>query len=170
MLRSARSYDPDSYSQMAGMRDDREKFPDKTVQSEKENCDINVIMRRFRVTGQMPPGSVRLPEYADYSEVTDFHTAMNVVRAAREDFMALPADVRKRFGNDPQNFLEFCGDPNNVDEMIKMGLANVRGNGTIDPRDVSRETKDKGDARNSVGGVGESAKTAEGSAGNSAAK
>lgn len=128
------------------MQDDREKFPDKTVQSEKDNCDINVILRRFRVTGQMPPGSTRVPSYGDYDAAGDFQSAMNVIREAQEQFAALPSGVRARFGNDPQMFLEFCSKPENVDEMLKMGLATAN----MDPREVSRETvKESGDVGDS---------------------
>jgi hypothetical protein len=36
--------------------------------------------------------------------------------------MALPADIRFRFLNDPGRFVDFCSDPANRDEMSKMGL------------------------------------------------
>jgi len=130
------------------MQDDQEKFPPKTVQSEKDNCDINVILRRFKVTGQMPPGSMRMPTYGDYDAAGDFQSAMNVIREAQEQFAALPSGVRARFGNDPQQFLEFCSKAENVDEMLKMGLASAN----IDPRDVPREMEkaDVGDSKKRV--------------------
>lgn len=97
----------------------------RTIQSAKADADINVIVKRFGITGQMP-ASVRLPSYGDFSGVSDFQTAMNVVRSAEESFLELPASVRKRFGNNPQAFLEFCSDEANIDEMRKMGLANPK--------------------------------------------
>ena len=53
----------------------------------------------------------------------DFHSSMNVIRAAEEAFNAMPAEVRDRFQNDPGRFLEFANDASNYDEAVKMGLA-----------------------------------------------
>lgn len=118
-VRSAYNYDSDLVSaQTATLNEDA----DMAVQSEKDSCDINVIVRRFGVTGQLPQ-NVAVPRYEDFDSVFDFRTAMNAVVAAKESFGELAAEVRERFSNDPQRFLEFCSDPSNVDEMIKFGLA-----------------------------------------------
>jgi len=95
----------------------------KTQQQFKEECDINTIVRRFGLTGKLPD-NVRVPVSGDFTGVTDFQTAMNSVRRATEDFMALPADLRKRFGNDPQLLMEFMADPNNREDAVKLGLVN----------------------------------------------
>lgn len=92
------------------------------VQSMAEETDINTIVKRFGLTGQLP-SDVRVPTFGDFTEVTDFQTAMNAVLDAEKSFMAMPAEVRKRFGNDPQEFVMFCSDEKNVDEMRKLGLA-----------------------------------------------
>lgn len=91
------------------------------VQSEKDNTDINVIVRRFGVTGQVPV-SLRTPEYGDFSGVFDFQTAMNVVREAQENFAELPAALRRRFHDNPQEFLEFVNNKDNLDEARKLGI------------------------------------------------
>lgn len=98
-----------------------EDNPSMAKQSFAEECDINVMLKRFGITGQMPQG-LRLPEYGDYEQVVDFQTAMNIVVEARETFMEMPAHVRARFHNDPQEFLEFCADEKNKDEAVKLGL------------------------------------------------
>lgn len=100
----------------------RSTTPSLTVQSEKDSCDINVIVRNFGVTGLIPQ-TTRPMLKADFVEVFDFQTAMNTLRSAQEHFMTLPSLVRKRFDNDPQKYLEFVEDPKNVDEMVKLGLA-----------------------------------------------
>lgn len=92
------------------------------IQSAKEECDINTLVKRFGLTGQMPV-DVRPPTYGDFTNIYDFRSAQDALIAAREAFMAMPADVRKRFGHDPQLFLEFCSDEKNLDEMRKLGLA-----------------------------------------------
>ena len=106
-------------SEATGLRCDD---PSLTQQSQAEDADINVLVRRFGLTGQMPE-SVRLPVYMDFDEVFDFATAQRAVLAARQQFMQIPADVRSRFDNDPQKFLEFCTNVENLPEMRKLGLA-----------------------------------------------
>lgn len=90
-------------------------------QSFAEEADINQIMYRFGVSGQLPQ-NVRMPTYDDFSEVNDFQSAMNALVSARESFDAMPANVRARFHNDPAEFVEFCSDVANRDEARKMGL------------------------------------------------
>lgn len=97
------------------------KDPSLTQQQFKDDVDINVLLERFQVTGQLPSG-VRLPTYGDFSGVSDFSSAMSAVVQAQDSFMQLPASIRSRFGNSPQAFLEFCSDPSNKDEIIKLGL------------------------------------------------
>lgn len=93
-----------------------------TVQSAKDEVDINTIVRNFGITGQLPQ-NVRVPQYGDFTDVSDFSSAMEAVRSAQESFGKMDADTRERFGNDPQRFLEFCADEGNLEEMRKLGLA-----------------------------------------------
>lgn len=96
--------------------------PGRTQQQFKDECDINTIVKRFRLTGQVPV-MVRVPQYGDFDTVTDFKSAMDAVSAARDSFLAMPAEVRARFKNDPGEFVEFCSVPENLPEMVKLGLA-----------------------------------------------
>lgn len=96
--------------------------PGRTVQSAKDETDVNLIMKRFTATGVLPQGTFKSPMFGDVSGV-DFRAMMDVVAQANVAFAALPAEVRRRFGHDPKEFVDFCTDPQNVDEMIKMGLA-----------------------------------------------
>lgn len=95
----------------------------RTKQADKDSADINVIMRKFGVTG-VPPVNVRAPTFGDFTGggIVDFHTAMNVIAQTRESFDSVDAHVRARFHNDPQEFVAFCSDPSNADEMVKLGL------------------------------------------------
>lgn len=95
---------------------------DMAIQSAKEECDINTLVKRFGITGQIPVG-VRVPTYGDFTAAVDFRSAQDALIAARESFMAMPWDVRQRFGNDPHEFVKFCSDEANLPEMRKMGLA-----------------------------------------------
>jgi len=96
---------------------------DKTIQSAKDDCDINVIIRRFSSTGQIPPVSAGA-FYGDFTQVEDFHHACNMVLEARDQFMRLPAETRLRFGNDPGRMIEFLQDDKNLDEARALGLCN----------------------------------------------
>jgi len=93
----------------------------RTQQQFRDECDINRILERFNVTGQLPVGSVQ-PEYADFSGVFDYQSACNAVIAANQSFAGLPAKIRNRFGNDPALFLEFVQDEANAEECYQLGL------------------------------------------------
>lgn len=117
-VRSAYNYDRDAASLASGLFCDDESL---TRQSFLEESDINTIVRRFGLSGQLPT-DVRMPRYEDFSEVFDFHSALNAVAAARESFDTMPAAVRSRFQNDPGAFVDFCLAERNRDEATRMGL------------------------------------------------
>lgn len=93
-----------------------------TVQSTRDETDINIMLKRFAVTGQLN-GVERPPPLSAFDEIYDFQTAMNLVRSAQESFYALDATVKERFHYDPQEFLAFCSDDANLEEMRKLGIA-----------------------------------------------
>lgn len=94
-----------------------------TKQEFKEECDINVIIARNKKTGELPRVYFKNPIYGDFSNIPSYENAFNMVKQADEDFMQLDARIRKRFDNDPVKFLNFVSDPNNVQEMIDLGIA-----------------------------------------------
>lgn len=92
-----------------------------TKQSFKDEADINVLVERFGITGQLPDKP--LPEhFGDFSEAVDFQSAMLLVRRAGEDFLTIPAQVRERFDNDPQKLMAFLAKETNRQEAIDLGL------------------------------------------------
>lgn len=95
-----------------------------TLQSHAEDADINNIVRRFGVTGEVPI-TTRMPTYMDASEGWDFRRALETVMQAEEAFMQVPAEVRARFRNDPAAFADFVENPANLDELRKLGLAAI---------------------------------------------
>lgn len=117
--RKVNAYDPDAVSKENGFETVGES---RTQQHQAAETDINLIVKRFRVTGLMPVGA-RLPSYGDFDSVVDYRTAMDAIIAAEKSFMALPANIRDRFDNDPSRFMEFCDNKDNLDELRKMGLA-----------------------------------------------
>ncbi|AXH77115.1 MAG: internal scaffolding protein [Microviridae sp.] len=94
-----------------------------TVQADAVDADINVIVARFGITGQ-PPQELPFVTNVDLSEAPDtYQGALDILERARESFNSLPASTRSKFSNDPGQFMDFCSDPKNIDEMRKMGLA-----------------------------------------------
>lgn len=119
VTRAYRHYDSDGVSDDTGLEC---RDPSLAVQSQRDEADINTIVRNFGITGKLPE-NVRVPSYGDFESVDDYRSAIHAIRDAEKSFMAMPADVRARFDNDPQLFLEFCVDPSNLEEMRKLGLA-----------------------------------------------
>ncbi|AXH74981.1 MAG: internal scaffolding protein [Microviridae sp.] len=101
--------------------DTGEESPSMTQQQFAAECDINEIVRRFGLTGELPDG-YRPPVSGDFTNVGDFQSAMNAVRQAEESFMALPAGMRERFNNDPQQLIDFVSNDKNRDEAMELGL------------------------------------------------
>jgi len=94
---------------------------DYAVQDSKEECDINTIVRRFGLTGQLPVAAIP-PQYTDYEQVFDYHTAMNTILEAEKTFSSLPWDVRKRFDHNPNQLLEFISNESNRKEAVALGF------------------------------------------------
>lgn len=92
-----------------------------TVQSYKDDCDINLIVSRFGVTGHLPVAR-SVPEYGNFASMLDYHDALNRLVEAREAFETLPAKVRERFRNDPGELVGFLQDEANADEAVRLGL------------------------------------------------
>lgn len=119
VLRSALGYDTDNVSRETGLAID----PDDSVvqQQFKDECDINVIVKRFGLTGELPNG-IDMPVSGDFTGVTDFHTALTLVRQAQESFQELPAEIRERFNNEPAKVIAFLDNAQNRDEAIRLGM------------------------------------------------
>lgn len=98
--------------------------PSKAVQSQKEDADINNIVRNFGVTGKLPQ-SVQIPTYGDFDTISDYREAIEAVRAADAAFLAMPSELRSRLDHDPARFVDWCADPANAEEMRKLGLMNA---------------------------------------------
>lgn len=65
----------------------------------------------------------------------DFQEAMFIVAQGKSMFEELPGEIRKRFSNDPAQFLGFVQNPDNMDEMARMGI--LKGNDGIDVHGAS---------------------------------
>jgi len=91
-------------------------------QSFKDECNINNIVKRYSLTGEFTHLALSTPQFGDVTGLR-FQEMMDYLNEAEAAFADLPAEVRRRFGNDPREFVEFASDRANVDELLKMGLA-----------------------------------------------
>lgn len=117
-LRTEYNYDMNEASVESGLKCEDPSMAQVQFQ---EESDINVLVERFGLNGEMPV-SPTVPQYGDFTGINDFQSAMNAVLVAKSQFMELPAKVRSRFDNDPQKLLEFVSDDANIDEARVLGL------------------------------------------------
>lgn len=105
--------------------------PSQTVQSFKDDADINCIIARYQNTGVLVDPTVpvsRTPDFGDFSEMPDFQTAQNVIIAAKNAFDSLPSKIRERFNNDPAAYFDFVRSlrkgSDEYAEAISLGIVN----------------------------------------------
>lgn len=117
-LRTPYNYDKDAATNESGLHCEDASL---AQQHFKEECDINTILEKFNITGLLPQQTLS-PRYGDFSGIGDYHTALNRVIAAQDEFEALPAPIRARFDNDPEKLIEFLENSENRPEAEALGL------------------------------------------------
>lgn len=94
----------------------------RTKQGDALDTDINKIINRFVAHLHAPDPNAPLPTYGDFSNIGDYHTALNKVTEAQTNFNALPSAVRDHVDNDPGEFLKLVFDPDRIGELEELGL------------------------------------------------
>lgn len=113
----------------AGVREGwKSSVPSMTQQQFKDEADINYIVSMYDSSGVMPTfhgdGQPAQPVFGDFASLPDNAQEMyNRMIEAKNNFDNLPLEVRKRFNYDPAAFLDFADNPENLDELVAMGLA-----------------------------------------------
>lgn len=95
----------------------------RTQQHMRDETDMNHIMAKYKKTGVLTHVSAKAMQYGDFSEVPDYQSGLEAIRASQMLFMELPAGLRAEFGNDPGKFVEFATNPENLETMREYGLA-----------------------------------------------
>ena len=95
----------------------------RTKSEFKDECDINVLMKRYEKQGVLPNMRVGQAAYVDCTVFSDFQTSMQIVHDAERMFLALPSRVRLEFDNDPVKFVAYAQDPANRKRLVELGLA-----------------------------------------------
>ena len=96
--------------------------PSLTKQSFTKECNVNTIMEKYQKTGAIEHVNKNEASYG-YASGQDFSEAMAIIATGKTMFEELPSSIRTKFQNDPAQFLDFVQDPNNLEEMRKLGLA-----------------------------------------------
>jgi len=111
--------------------------PSATLQSFRDDADINCIIARYENTGVLVDPTVpvsRTPEFGDFSDMPDYQTAQNVIVAANNAFNSLSSKIRERFGNDPAAYFRFVQSlkegSEEYAEAVTLGIIDKRPNST----------------------------------------
>jgi phage internal scaffolding protein len=117
-VRTQYNYDRNAASNASGLA-----CPEATLAQQhfKDECDINHIVSLYLKTG-IAPQTAQNASYGDFSHAVDYHTALNQIIAAQDDFMRLPPQLRAEFKNDPGALLDFLSNEENRDRAIELGL------------------------------------------------
>jgi len=134
-LRTPYNYDRDAATNESGLACEE---PSLAQQHFKDECDINNILRQFNITGLLPESPLS-PRYGDFTGIGDYHTALNRVIAAQDEFEALPAQIRARFNNDPAELIEFLEDDKNRPEAESLGLVDKAAAGDVEAAKTTPE-------------------------------
>ena len=94
-------------------------------ESQKQLTDVSVLLEPAIKNGLLRHSTKFTEEYDDIPSIT-YQDALQTVATATQMFQELPNAWRKRFHNDPKEFLEFTANPENATEMQKMGM--LKGN------------------------------------------
>lgn len=119
-LRTPYNYDTIAASNESGLHCEDATL---TQQHFKDETDINNILRQFNITGLLPENKLS-PRYGDFTGISDYQSALNAVIAAESEFDGLPAQIRARFNNNPEELIQFLENDQNLDEAVKLGLVN----------------------------------------------
>ncbi|AXL14563.1 internal scaffolding protein [Microviridae sp.] len=135
------------YSNKIKVSLDQKKQKSLTKQSDKDKCDVNLILKKFEKTGQLPSNGSQ-PIYGDFSNMPDYNKALNSIINAQDKFYNLPAEIRALFSNDPAQLIKFVDDPKNKDEAISLGLLPQQNLNSLN----STQTEGAGEAASEVKG------------------
>lgn len=87
------------------------------IQSHAESCDIHVLMKRYQ-NGDVSALSQRQGFFGDVLDFPKTYAeALNHMQEMERQFMALPIDVREKFGHSFSQFLASSGEADFLDKL-----------------------------------------------------
>ncbi len=94
----------------------------RTHQSFRDECDVNVVMKRWANGGVLEHINNRTPQYGDFSNATSYLDAMHAVQEAQEDFARLPLEVRRLCHHRPAELLALAATEAGREALAAAGL------------------------------------------------
>ena len=79
------------------------------AKSPQEILDLSGMRRR---DDSMFPNNTNLPQYGDFSDFKDFGERVNLYLSCKDQFEALPSEVRREFGDDLSQFAKYVNSDN----------------------------------------------------------
>lgn len=104
--------------QVVTMNEEPEKG---AIQEFGNECNINSIMDKVQKRKAVPINNAQAL-FGDFTGINDFHAANNKLIEIENEFMTIDPKVRKRFHNDPAQFLDFVMNAENKAEAIELGI------------------------------------------------
>lgn len=104
----------------------------KTQPQFKDQCDINMIVKKAKVTGTVNHVAKVVGKYGDFTQYVDSPQAYDRLAKAHQAFEQLPSAIRHEFRNDPAEMLKFVNAAQEDseegkilrDKGIKLGIFN----------------------------------------------
>lgn len=94
-----------------------------TQQHLAKETDVNYIVAKFAKTGTVTHVSnAKSNSYRDLVNAPSYQEALQTIINAETLFMEIPAKIRAKFNNDPQQMITYLADPKNTSEAISLGL------------------------------------------------
>lgn len=97
-----------------------------TEQQFAEETQILNKIRKFDSQGFFDSINRNPAQYNDFTQVRDLSDAIEQIEDARDAFLTIPSDIRKKFNNSPSEFFDFASKESNYDELVKLGLATAK--------------------------------------------
>lgn len=80
------------------------------IQSHKDSCDVNLMIKRFENGDLTALGTPRDPVYMDVTDMPKTYAELyQKVIDAKNEFNALPLDLREKFDFDPDKYISQMG-------------------------------------------------------------
>ncbi|WNK13115.1 MAG: internal scaffolding protein [Microvirus sp.] len=98
--------------------------PTMTQQQFQNECDVNLIMKKYEKTGEFTHLTSKQGIYADFSEIKDYHQMKQQLIEAELAFETLPPQVRLKYNNNPGDLIDALNDPKQQSELVELGILN----------------------------------------------
>ncbi len=105
------------------------KKPSLTSQEFKDECNVNKLLYKYASQAKLLglPLSEVLPAldseaFRDVSNTEEFHASMNRIAKLNDLYSALPSDVRRKYGDTVEGFINALGDSNEYQYLADHGV------------------------------------------------